>query len=116
MENKFLLSAVQFVECQPVYDKKVRKAEKYDWSSAQAHITGKDEFGVLALDVWPPRPKRKQWSKILAKPLDADLREKLRMYTQTGRPFGGKAFVSALEKRFRKRLHPLPVGRPRKDS
>jgi len=116
LEDKFLLPAVRFVECQPVYQKKVRQAQKYDWSSAQAHITGQDEFDVLALDVWPPKRRRKQWSKILAEPLDEDLREKLRMFTQTGRPVGSKAFVAALEKRFRKRLHPLPVGRPRKDA
>ena len=107
--------AAQHVECQPVYQKVVRKAEKYRWSSAQTHVTGKDEFDVLMLKGWPSKYKGKRWAAVLAKALDQEMREKLRMYTQTGRPVGSARFVSGLEKKLRRRLHALPVGRPRKD-
>lgn len=105
-------TVAQYIECQPIYDKRLRKAEKYPWSSASAHISGIDESGVLALDVWPPKRNRKQWSEILAKKLDTDTCVKIATYTQTGRPLGSTQFIDMLEKKYRRRLRPLPVGRP----
>ncbi len=116
LDGKYLKIAVRNVECQPVYEGLVRKPEKYRWSSASAHISGKDQFDILAMDVWPPKRTIKNWADLLAGNLSVDVREKLRTYTQTGRPLGGREFIEPLEKKFRRRLHPLPVGRPRKDT
>ena len=116
LDDKHMKIAVQFVECLPIYERLVRKPEKYPWSSAKAHITGQDEHEVLALKVWPSRQLRRKWADFLRKKLSIDTRERLRTYTQTGRPLGSKAFVEKLEKKFRRRLHPLPVGRPPKKT
>ena len=114
LDDSSLRMAVQYVECQPVYEGLVRKAEKHAWSSAQAHLTGEDEFELLALKVWPGRRNRKQWQAMLAQRLSEEQREEIRLHTQTGRPIGKKAFVTALEKKLRRRLHALPIGRPPK--
>lgn len=116
VDEKFLLQAVQYVECQPVFGKVVKKAEKYAWSSAPAHATGKDELGILSRSVPTIQKSRKRWAQILAKKLDAKVRETIAANTRTGRPFGSDAFITKLEKKFRRRLRALPTGRPKKDA
>jgi putative transposase len=112
LDSKNLWTAVQFVETRPVQDKLVRKADKYAWSSAAAHISGKDASGVLALSVWPAAQQRKKWAGMLSKKMVQEDIDTIRTYTQTGRPLGSEAFYKPLEKKFKRRLHPLPVGRP----
>lgn len=112
LDDNHLHIVANYVECQPVYGGYVRKAGKYPWSSAHAHISGKDDFEILADKGWPGLRLQKQWPKILAKKLDEKTREKIRTYTQTGRPLGSPGFVVKLEKKFKRRLRPLPVGRP----
>lgn len=113
LDDNHLRIVANYVESQPVYKRHVRKAEKYTWSSAQAHINGTDDFKILADNGWPNRRLQQQWAKILAKKLDEETREKIRTYTQTGRPLGSPGFIAKLEKKFKRRLRPLPVGRPR---
>ncbi|MBN1764345.1 MAG: transposase [Sedimentisphaerales bacterium] len=113
LDDTYLKLAVCYVENMPVYEKIVRKPEKFPWSSAQAHITGKDKYELLSLDVWPAKRLRNKWSKFLAQKLDEQVREKIRMFTQTGMPLGSDEFIKKLERRFRRRLHPLPIGRPK---
>jgi len=110
----FLWKAVQYVETLPVLEKKARKADKYAWSSAAAHTSGKDPSGVLALNVWPSKAEKKKLTGLLTKKLTAEEIRILRTFTQTGRPLGPMPFIKALEKKFKRRLHPLPVGRPPK--
>ncbi len=110
----FLWKAVQLVETKPVLNKKARKADKYPWSSAAAHTTGKDPSGILALNVWPSKPEMKKLKDLLTKKLSPDDIKTLHTFTQTGRPLGPETFVKSLEKKFKRRLHPLPVGRPPK--
>ena len=112
--DSYLRTAMQYVESQPVYARIVRKPEKYQFSSAAAHIAGADEAGLLAIDALPVSFRGKRWADALAKKLDEGVRGKIATYTQTGRPLGSVEFVVELEKKFRRRLHPLPVGRPPK--
>lgn len=112
VENRRLLTIVQFVESQPVYEKLVRQAGKYDWSSAMAHSKGKDEFDVLAR-TWPVARQRKTWAQMLRKSIDVETRKEIQVTTQTGRPWGSDGFIAKLEKKYRRRLKALPVGRPR---
>jgi putative transposase len=116
LDEDYLPAAARFVEMQPVYQKLVRQPGKYPFSSAAAHLTGRDEHDVLSLSVWPTKRQRAQWAKQLARPLDAATQRLLRRYAQTGRPLGSDGFVAALEKKFHRRLKALPVGRPRKQA
>ena len=113
VDQKHLLTAVQFVECQPVYGKLVRQAQKYAWSSAGAHVNGADEQEILAMGKWGDKRYRQKWAGSLKNPLSAQVRRELEMYTQTGRPLGDAAFVRGLERKYGRRLHALPVGRPK---
>jgi len=115
LDEKTVVEAVKYVECQPVYSKKVRKADKYPWSSAKAHVKGTDALDLLALKVWPSRHYLKKWSAILADTVDEEMRDTIRTYTQTGRPLGNEKWVKSLERKFKRRLHALPVGRPPKE-
>lgn len=113
LDDDYVWLAVKFVETQPLLEGKVRKAEKYPHSSAAAHVNGRDETEVLALNVWPPKGwTKKRWSKFLADKPDEEECDMLLTYAQTGRPLGSDKFVTKLEKKFRRRLHALPVGRP----
>ena len=69
---------------------------------------------LLALKVWPSRHYLKKWSAIVAEALDKEMQETIRTSTQTGRPLGNEKWVKSLERKFRRRLHALPVGRPPK--
>ncbi len=43
MDEPYLLAAARYVELSPVRARLVRRAEDYAWSSAQAHLAGKDD-------------------------------------------------------------------------
>jgi putative transposase len=43
MDEKYLLSAVRYVELNPVRAKIVPKSQGYRWSSARAHLEGIDD-------------------------------------------------------------------------
>ncbi|MCF7957711.1 MAG: transposase, partial [Phycisphaerae bacterium] len=113
IDDKLRSEFARYVECQPVYEGRVQVAEEYRWSSAQAHITWEDEHGLLSLNTWPLKRSRNTWSKTLAKKLDEATRKKIRIHTQTGRPMGSDKFIASLEKKFKRSLKPMPVGRPR---
>ena len=42
-------AACRYVERNPVHARMVKRAEDYRWSSARAHVTGKDRWHVLDL-------------------------------------------------------------------
>ena len=42
---------MKYVETNPVRAKLVKRAERWEWSSARAHCAGKNAGGVLCLDV-----------------------------------------------------------------
>ena len=115
IDKRRLLTIAQYVECQAVYDKVARLAGKYAWSSAAAHINGKDAFNILAKS-WPGARYRKTWTGMLKKPIEDDLKKEIQVATQTGRPWGSDAFIAGLEKKYRRRLKALPVGRPKLDD
>jgi putative transposase len=46
MEEKYLLTAVRYIELNPVRAALVQKPEEYCWSSAPAHLAGRDDLLV----------------------------------------------------------------------
>ncbi len=114
--DDYLHKVMLYVEAQPVYSHIVPRPESYQFSSALAHIAGIDDTELLTMDTLPDSFKGKRWSASLAKLPDKETCQKIATYTQTGRPLGSSAFITELEKKFRRRLHPLPVGRPPKQQ
>jgi len=86
------------------------KPQDWAWSSAREHLQGRRLSGAS----WPSDYLLKQWPNVLAaKDKQTDL-VALRHQTFTGRPLGGRMFVSRLESIAGRLLRALPRGRPAK--
>lgn len=108
--------ALRYVEQNPLRAGLVRQAWKYPWSSAAAHVEGRDETGLLNLAYWRQIASAVDWSKALQTPQSEEQIERIRINTHTGRPLATDSLMSKLEKLVNKRLRPLPVGRPKKGN
>ena len=90
----------------------VKRAEDYQWSSAQAHV-----FGVVDPLLDPDLPlvgRVGDWSGWLAaKDLPSEL-EAIRKATRRDYIFSDEAFISQLEEKLGRRLRPKTRGRKRK--
>jgi len=102
------------VERNPVRAGVVKRAWEYPWSSAAAHVNGKDELGLLAMDRWKELLDGQDWKRLLMEPEDEAEVRRLRLSTHRGRPLGSDSFLSKLERRLGRRVRPWPVGRPKK--
>lgn len=88
----------------------VKFAEEYPWSSASAHLSGKDPSGILDLEWWrQERPSN--WEEML-KGEATQAEAILRTCTYAGKPFGEDCFVRELGNKFGRYWQ---RGRPRKD-
>jgi putative transposase len=94
MDEAYLLCAARYVELNPVRAGLVDGAEDYRWSSAAAHLAGRDDRLV---QVGPLLGLAGDWRTFLAGGVaEADLRL-LRRHERTGRPLGSAGFVSRVE-------------------
>jgi len=114
LDEVHMWRAVRYTERNPVRARMVRLAWRYRWSSAAAHVGGKDETGLLDMAAWAEEWKPAKWEKQLRAPEDESEMRGLRLSTHTGRPLATDSLLSRLEHRLGRRLRPLPVGRPRK--
>ena len=94
LEGDHLLAAARYVELNPVRAKLARGPEDWPWSSARAHLAGRDGG---ALSVRPLLDRVGDWRAFLDGGLGAEALEALRRHERTGRPLGSTAFVERLE-------------------
>jgi putative transposase len=108
MDERYLLATVRYVELNPVKAKLCREPCDWPWSSARAHLEGKD--GRL-VNVRPMLERVRDWSSYLSSgdPVESD--EVIERHTRTGRPLGSEAFVERLEVATGRSLAPKPPGR-----
>jgi len=114
LDGRHLWPVLKYVELNPVRAKLCRRAWKYAWSSAALHTDEKAQSELLNLPRWYKQITAAAWRKELAEGLTAAEGARIRLRTHTGRPLGSDRFVSKLETLLGRRVHPLPVGRPRK--
>ncbi|HEY9216718.1 MAG TPA: transposase [Phenylobacterium sp.] len=108
MDEGRLLSAARYVALNPVRARLVERAEAWPWSSARAHLAGRDDCLVSVR----PLLERAEATQLLGwSEYDAPLWEALRAAVKTGRPLGSPHFVSTLEGRVGRRLAPQRRGR-----
>lgn len=105
-----LWRALVYVERNPVRAALVTRADQYRWSSAHAHVTGHDPFGLLDMEWWRQEGARKEWPELLHG-LAHSVDEELVRCTHAGRPFGDPQFVNEMAERFGRFWVP---GRPKK--
>jgi len=114
MDEDHLLTAIRYVELNPVKAGLAETPGAYAWSSARAHLARKDDALV---QVQPMLAHVGDWAGYLA--LDMDEREAalMRRHERTGRPLGDAGFIAGLESqlgRFLRKRKPGP--KPRKNA
>lgn len=116
MDETHLLAAARYVELNPVRARLAVKAHDWRWSSARAHLAGRDD-GVVA--VAPLLALAPDWKAFLAAGLGEAEAEAIRAGERTGRPLGGARFTARLERRLgrtlaRRKPGPKPAASPAK--
>ena len=99
MEEGHLMTAVRYLELNPVRANLVHRAEDWRWSSARAHVTGEPD-GLTDCDVLAGIYRN--WRALLRHGLElGDLADQeiaaIEAHVRTGRPRGGEAFMTSLE-------------------
>lgn len=108
MDESHLMASVRYVERNPVAAGLCDSPEEWRWSSARAHIRGKDDALVR---VKPMLDRVDDWSNYLSKTVAQDELEQIRKHARTGRPLGDSQFVHRLECLTGVVLAPKPPGR-----
>ena len=101
MDGQYLLACARYVELNPVRAGLVRRARDWRFSSARAHLAGRDDALVSAgalLDMAP------DWADFLRGGLREADGDAIRAGERTGRPLGSAAFTATLEKSLGRQL------------
>ena len=106
MDEPYLMACARYVETNPVRAKLVRRARDWRWSSARAHLAGRDD-GLVT--VAPLLALVSDWSGYLSAKQGEGADDALRRSERTGRPLGSAAFIRRLE---RKLDRPLAKQKP----
>jgi putative transposase len=112
LDEPFLLTAARYIELNPARAGLIDAPSRYRWSSAGAHVRGKDDALV---SVGPLLELAPNWRAFLRRVIREEDIELLRAHEQTGRPLGDEEFVASLEKdlgRILTRKKPGPKGNP----
>jgi len=107
MDDRYTLAAARYVELNPVRAGLVARAGDYPWSSARAHLLGRDDALTAAA---PLLARVDTWSAFLGQGTEEDVTDQLRKHESTGRPLGSDAFVDYLEGLLQRALRPLRSG------
>jgi len=96
MDEPYLLATARYVELNPVRAKLVPTPEAWPWSSARAHLSGRDDCLVK---VAPLLAMIADWNAFLHSALPEEELRDLRGHGRTGRPLGDESFLGRLEAR-----------------
>lgn len=107
MDERYLLAAVRYVELNPVRAQLVESVWDYPWSSATAHVQGKDDRLVK---VRPMLERVADWRQYLGQDVDPVELKALRRHNRTGRPLGDDLFIARLELATGRDLRPHKPG------
>ena len=108
LDDDYLLAATRYVEMNPVRAGLVDRAEAYRWSSAAAHLAGRDDLLAKAA---PLLEIVGDWRRFLSAPIAEGTGQKLQRHERTGRPLGDKSFLARLESLLNRVLKPRKAGR-----
>jgi putative transposase len=116
LDPTHLWEALRYTELNPVRAGLVARAEAWTWSSAAVHCGASAAESWLAMDLWKDRWDASSWDEFLAAGQSEDELTAVRQCTHTGRPLGGKEFVSELERSMQRPLAARRGGRPARQA
>jgi REP-associated tyrosine transposase len=106
LDSAHLSVALRYVERNPVRARLAERVEEYPWSSAAAHLTGRDPRNILDMSFWQDSGTVEDWRSLLAAPEELSAIRALQRGTFTGRPLGSEGFVDQLEIQLERTLRP----------
>ncbi len=112
MDELHLLSAVRYVEMNPVAAGIVSTPAQYRWSSAQAHLVGKNDN---LTDVLPLLDIISNWKDFLRLSTTEELKVQ-KLHERTGRPLGSDRFLEKMEVTLGRVLRPQKPGPKKKNK
>jgi putative transposase len=95
MDEPYLLAVARYIELNPVRAKLVVAPGDYRWSSARAHLRGKNDCLV---QVSPLLKIAGNWRRLLTSAATEEEIELFRQHERTGRILGDEDFQKRLEK------------------
>jgi putative transposase len=107
MDERHTRAAARYIEMNPVRAGLVQRADDYPWSSARAHVLGRDD--ALAT-VAPLLQSVDDWRVFLATAVQAEESDQIRAHETTGRPLGADGFIDQVEKALGRLLRPRKPG------
>ena len=112
MDEAHALTAVRYVELNPVKARLSPRAQDWAWSSARYHLGGVADGLTTAVDYLARVP---DWERYLADALGPDEEARLGYFTETGYLMGAPDWLAGLETKSSRPLQPRARGRPRLD-
>jgi putative transposase len=111
MDEKHAMSAIRYVELNPVRARLAASPDLWPWSSTVGRCSGMGDKLVRR-----ERPAAlahvEDWLGFLGEGLSVDEMERLRLHRRQGLPLGSLAFVAAAERAMTRLLRPPIRGRP----
>ena len=113
MDERYMWSAIRYVERNPVRARMVRKAEHYPWSSAAGHCRLTDDTVLSTQAKWENLTDQiDNWSLWLTEGDEGHDLSIIRRNIEKGLPCGTEQFIKKLEKLSGRSLRFQPQGRP----
>jgi putative transposase len=94
LERTHLWNAITYVERNPVRAGFVGRAEDFAWSSAAAHLGGKDTSRALDMGFWRDLGGARFWEELLRQEEPQSWRRELRRATFAGKALGSEEFLA----------------------
>jgi putative transposase len=114
MDEQHLYAALRYVALNPVRARLVARAEDWAWSSARAHIAGKDDHVVK---VAPALERIGDFRAFLGEQFDEAFTYAALRHAETiGRPVGSVEWLAEMEQRSGLALLPRKRGPKRRDN
>ena len=111
MDDAYLLAAARYVEFNPVRAGLEASPGEWPWSSARAHLAGRDDRLAKVAPLLAMVP---DWTAFLNSALPEEELCELCEHGRTGRPLGSNSFLDRLEVMVGRILRPQKGGRPSK--
>jgi putative transposase len=113
MDDAHFVVAARYVALNPVRAKLVPRAQDWAWSSARAHLAGRDDGLVRVAPLLERIGTVGDWFDIEG---DAPAFTELRAAETTGRPLGSTDFVTQIERHLGRSLQPRKPGRKPRET